>query len=106
MAALIEMTCPDCNFVSEKIYFGATGTDDRCLGPALDVESQKIVEVDLQEAHMENIVPYTDSKLHNQSPAEKRVKLQASEHTIPLHNNFCPSCNGFTLKVETVLMLN
>src|SRR4051794_19821342 len=106
MATLIQMICNDCNYSSAEIRFGQTWIDQRNLGPAFDTDSNTIVEIDLDAAPATTTIPYTNSKLFDKTKSRPNWQINAGDHTMQTNACFCPSCNGFTLGVVALSMID
>jgi hypothetical protein len=106
MATLIQMFCPDCDYTTEILRFGPTGNDQRNLGPALDSEQLQVVEVDYDHHKDAHVVPYTNRQLQPKIATTNDEDLilysveSDKQYALKKKNNFCPSCNGYSLNID------
>lgn len=101
MATLIQMFCPDCDYSTDLLRFGPSFSDHRTLGPALDSETQQVVEVSYDDTIDEHVVPYTNEHLQARNVTESENEVLVSwPHRLKKLRNFCPSCNGYSLNID------
>lgn len=100
------MFCPDCDYTTDILRFGPTGSDRRNLGPAFDSESLQVVEVDYDCPEHGHVVPYTNRHLQPRLTvsADDDITLYSAalgkEYALKKRNNFCPGCNGYSLNID------
>jgi hypothetical protein len=106
MATLIDMTCIDCGFTSGEVTFGPTFDEFRTMGPALDTNTNEIVSVDYDTRQPKHIVLYKSPRLRRKQQGHNVFATESGTHKLQADGNFCPSCNGFTLRIEVIAMVD
>lgn len=109
MAALIKMICTDCGYNSGTLRLGPTFMDARYIMPALDIELQQIVSVDVNSMPA-SAIPYSNEKLFKKTTDDDMLHevnlFQCCDDGEPdatmlsKQHNFCPACNSFSLAIK------
>ena len=100
MGYLVQMNCKECGYQTHPIRFGATFSDPRIIGPALNAELKEIIEVDYNNIPAPSITPYTNKQLQKPGLLTSFTNIyNCWHHQIQGEGNFCPCCNGYSVSV-------
>jgi hypothetical protein len=106
MARIICLVCKDCGYRSDSIKVGSTFIDETMYGPAFDTNHNELVQANYADISLSNsIIPYSDNRLRKAPSGENPEVFHWDSHEFWEKYNFCPSCNGFTLEIDPVLMI-
>ncbi len=106
MARIICLVCKDCGYRSDSIKVGSSFIDETMYGPAFDSHQNELVQVNYSDLNPGGtIIPYSDNRLRKSPDGSTPETFHWDNYTFWEKYNFCPSCNGFTLEIDPVLMI-
>jgi len=109
MGRILIARCCNCGYKSGTLYFGSGKYDNNevCNFPALDSAQRKVTNGNIMEREAERLINpnlffYDNDSLHSRKSDSDEVSYTWDDYRLFMRGNYCPHCQEFSLRFDSI----